>query len=124
MNSKILAENRVREPIYQRSQTILKQKEDNINKLKKQIEEQKNQKDPPPTFQPNLVSKKPLQENNRIRSAKEFTSQVYAWQSRKQELLQKEQYETLTKEMEELTFKPKINKKSRELAEKVFFFYC
>jgi hypothetical protein len=119
LNSKILAENRIREPIYQRSQTILKQKEDNLSKLKRQIEDQQSRKEPPPTFQPNLVTKKPLEENNRIRSAKEFTSQLYAWQSKKQELLQKEQYETLTKEMEELTFKPKINKRSKELAEKV-----
>ncbi len=114
-----MAENRPREPIYQRSQVILKQKEENLTRLKKHIEETRNEREPPPTFQPNLMSKRSIQDESRIRSAKEFTSQVYAWQNKRQETIQKEQYENLTKELEELTFKPKINKKSLELAQKV-----
>jgi hypothetical protein len=50
LTSKILAENKVKEPIYQRSQSILKQKEENLNKLRKNIEEVKNIREPPPTF--------------------------------------------------------------------------
>ena len=116
LNSKLLASNRSRTPIYMRTNEVLKRKEANLEKLRKEIEEQRHEKDPEPTFQPNIKRRDPY---DRPRTAKEFANHVFAWQSKKNEFLQKEQYETITREMETLTFKPFINPKSRQLVAKV-----
>ena len=116
LNSKLLASGRRKQPIHMRTDAVLKKKNENLSKLKREIDQQKLEKEPEPTFQPNINRKYYY---DRPRTAKEFTTHVFAWQSRRNEALQKEQYENITREMETLTFKPYINDKSRKIVERV-----
>jgi len=118
LNSRIIAEQKRSVPIYERTQMIMKQKEENINKLRRELEARREDRDLSPTFHPDLSFTKRYNYEKQ-RTLKEFTAQMYAWQHRKNEALQKEQYENIARELSELTFKPKINNKSRSIAQKV-----
>ena len=118
LNSKILAEQKHKIPIYERSLIIMKQREENINRMRRELEETRLDTESP-TFQPDLSFTKRFTPE-RSRTPQEFTSQVYAWQQKKNEAIQREQYENITRELAELTFKPKINTKSRSIAKKVY----
>lgn len=122
LNSKILAEQKHKIPIYERSIAIMKQREENINRMRRELEESRLDTDSP-TFQPDLSFTKRFaheRHHERSRTPQEFASQVYAWQQKKNEAIQREQYENITRELAELTFKPKINNKSRNIAKKVY----
>jgi len=112
LTSKLIAKYKVTQPIYARTQDILNQKEQNLKKLKDEVEVKKKALEPDLPFEPQINKKSGF---GKSRTVKEFTTQVYAWQSKKNESIQREQYETLTRELETLTFKPLINTKSKYL---------
>jgi len=116
-NSRVIAEQKYKSPIYERSLAVMKQREENINKIRRELEETKEDIEPSPTFQPDLSSTRRYK-YERSRTPQEFTNHVYAWQQKKNQAIQKEQYETVTRELSGLTFKPKINNKSRNIMAK------
>lgn len=118
LNSKIIAERRNKTPIYERYLTVMKQREENINRMRKELEDKNPDLDSAATFQPDLSFTKRFNHHERSRTPQEFTNHVYAWQQKKNETIQREQYENITRELSELTFKPKINNKSRIMAKK------
>jgi len=118
LNSKIIAEQKNKAPIYERYLSVMKQREENINKMRRELEETRVDMDSSPTFQPDLSFTKRFNHHERSRTPQEFTNHVYAWQQKKNENIQREQYENITRELSELTFKPKINNKSRVMAKK------
>lgn len=116
--SKIIAEQKQQTPIYERSLSIMRQREENINRMRRELEEKKADLDSSITFQPDLSSTRKYN-MERARTPQEFAAHVYAWNHKKSENIQREQYDNITRELTELTFKPKINNKSRSIAEKV-----
>jgi len=118
LNSKIIAEQKNKAPIYERSIAVMKQREENINRMRRELEETRADLDSSITFQPDLSCTRRYH-YERSRTPQEFTAHVYAWHQKKNEAIQKEQYENITRELSELTFKPKINTKSRCIAGKV-----
>jgi len=118
LHSKIIAEQKQKAPIYERSIAIMKQREENINRIRRELEDTKGDQDLAMTFQPDLSCTKRYN-YERSRTPQEFTAHVYAWNQKKNEAIQKEQYENITRELSELTFKPQINTKSRNMAEKM-----
>ena len=72
------------------------------------------------TFHPEILTKSSTQ--SEFRTVREFTNEHYAWQVRKQETIEKEKYKVLAKEMEGVTFKPKINRNSSKIFEQVISF--
>lgn len=116
INSRMLALNRPKQPVYMRTEAVLKKKEENIKKLKQEVEEAKKKKEIE-SIPPWVMKNKTTPERHRSQS--EFLNHVFSWQTRRNEILQREQYEAITQEMDKLTFKPYINPKSRQLAERV-----
>lgn len=116
INSRMLALNRPKQPVYMRTEAVLKKKEENIKKLKQEVEEAKKKKEIE-SIPPWVMKHKTTPERHRSQS--EFLNHVFSWQTRRNEILQREQYEAITQEMDKLTFKPYINPKSRQLAERV-----
>ena len=113
LTSKLIAQYKVNKPINKRVKEVLDRKEENLRKLTEEVQENKKAKEPELTFKPDINRKKIGTE--KTRTAKEFQTQIYAWQLRKTETIQREQYDNLTKEQEELTFKPVINEKSKRM---------
>lgn len=117
-NSKKLLQNKSYTPIQERSRDILAKREENLAHLREEkFYQQLKEEESINTFQPEIYTRK--YPPNRVRTVKQFTNQVYAWQARKNEHIQREKYDKLTQELEGLTFRPEINEKSRKLAQKV-----
>lgn len=115
--SKNLAKNLNVTPIHERTREVLNKKQENLVKLKAEVDSQREKSQETYTFQPEKFTKS--RNRSEVRTTKEFMSHVYAWQSRKNETIQKEKYDSMTKELEGLTFRPYINDLSRRLASKV-----
>ena len=112
--SKVLATKKAKMPIHKRTGQVLEEKQRNLEKLKEEVESRKEKL---PSFHPELPSR--IRNPSEVRSVREFTKQVYTWQAKKNEAIQKGQHETMTRELDDVTFRPLINQKSRVLAEKV-----
>src|SRR5689334_10159845 len=90
INSRMLVNNRVKQPVYMRTTAVLKKKADNLERLKRDVEDRKRQKEieaiPEWVLRPKPYDARP-------RSANEFLNHVFSWQTKKNEFLQREQYE-------------------------------
>ena len=119
-NSRAIAEKKKKDPIFKRTDMVIKQKEENIMKIRQNLETARGESESSPTFKPqlNMSSRRNYE---RSRTPEEFTAHVYAWHYRKNDNLQRKQYESLQKEFSQLQFKPEINNKSKRLANKVAF---
>ena len=119
-HSRAIAEKKKKAPIFERTSMIIKQKEENIIKLRQNLETARGETDSSPTFKPelNMTTRRNYE---RSRTPEEFTADVYAWHYQKNDNLRRKQYEDIQKEFSQLTFTPKINNKSKQLADKVAF---
>ena len=117
-SSKMLLRDKDIAPIHQRVDEVLEQKEFAIQRMKEEairINEEKLMG--PCTFHPDTLNKS--RSRSEIRSVSDYAKEHYTWQMKKNEALEKHRFDLLVKEMDGVTFKPEINKNSRQIVKKV-----
>lgn len=84
-------------PLFMRVSDVQKKKVDEIAKMKLVLESQKKEKEPDPTFVPDLSSTR--KKEGKSRTVSELLSSLGEWEKRKKENCEKTHIEMLTEEM-------------------------
>lgn len=112
-NSKIIMQKKTYLPLYQRTEEILKKREDKLDVERKKQEDQKEALEKNLTFKPDLQRKPET-----FRNFEEFENSMKVWDKTKKEKIAKKQFINLEKEVEVHPFKPEINEKSRKILQR------
>ena len=118
--SKQLLNNDNQKPLFLRVSEVQKRKNEGIEKTKHVLESQRKEKEPEPTFVPDLSTTK--KKEDKTRSVPEFLNDLEEWRKKKKENTEKFHISLLTEEMKEYTFHPQLNKHSLKMASQVPFF--
>jgi len=117
--SKFLLNSENQKPLFLRVNEIQKRKTDGIAKIKHVLESQIKEKEPEPTFVPDLSCTK--KKEDKMRSVPQFLNDLEEWRKKKKDHTEKFHIALLTEEMKENTFHPQINKNSIKMISHVFF---
>lgn len=108
-----------KKPLFLRVEEVRKRKDDDIAKIKTVLQSQQKDKEPEPTFKPDLSKTQPKNSSNR--TLDKFFQDNEEWQKRTKDKYIKYHLNILTEEMKENTFRPQINKNSIKIVSQVFF---
>ncbi len=110
-------------PLHQRAPEILKFREDKRQIIKSKVKQSELDRNPSPTFRPDLSASLSLKKTQEIhkhsRSMDKVVADVYTWNQNKEEKIQKKSIERYREELKETTFHPNIDKHSENLLRKV-----
>ncbi len=98
---------------------IRKKKCDEIEKIQRILTMIKKEKEPEPTFKPNISISSKKKEKNR--SVEEFLKDNEQWRKKKKAKGEEFHLKLLTEEMKEHTFHPIIDKNSRKMLKQVIY---
>ena len=99
-----------RKPLFMRTEEVLKQRKEEIERLKRMRVQENEPNEKELTFKPEILGK----EKNKRDIYQDFDD----WRKKKAEKIEKMNVEIIKKEVEELTFHPNVNELSRKLAER------
>lgn len=117
--SKIISNSDNKRPLFLRVNDIQKRKNEEIAKRKNLLEKQQKEKEPEPSFIPNLSLTK--KKEDKLRSIPQFLNDVDDWNKKKKDKSEKFHIALLTEEMKENTFHPQIDKHSLKIILQVLF---
>ena len=117
--SKLLLSSENKKPLFLRVEQVQKRRTDEINKIKHVLQSQQKEKEPDPTFTPDISMTKKKEEKKR--SVPQFLNDIEEWGKKKKSQNEKLHLTLLTEEMKENTFHPQLDKNSMKLVAQVFF---
>jgi len=107
--SKLLLTGR-KKPLFLRTEEVLKQRKDEIERLKRMRKQENETFEKELTFKPEILRKK--------KGKRDIQKDFEDWKRRKDEKIQKMNVEMIKRDFEELTFKPNVNELSRKIVER------
>lgn len=102
-----------RKPLFMRTEEVLKQRKEEIERLKRMRAQENEPHEKELTFKPEILEK-----DNKEKNKRNIYQDFEEWKKKKAEKIQKMNVEIIKKEVEELTFHPTVNELSRKLAER------
>lgn len=102
-------------PIHLRTEEVFKKRKEEIEMIKKVIEQEKLMKEEKVTFHPKILTK------SKNRDPKVYYQDNLEWKAKKQEKLEGVIYDLMQKDLKENTFHPEINEFSKTLVSRVSF---